>query len=142
MMAEPDIARFLTNSLSNPSARSRSIRTTTKMSGLEPANHGPATACRSATEFINPPMEAKPGITLVWKDRSGLLESQLLPEKATLFSRPCQARSGAIHQIAVFIKRATAVKSGNKFLRERSEEHTSELQSRVDLVCRLLLEKK
>src|SRR5438105_7845053 len=25
---------------------------------------------------------------------------------------------------------------------ERSEEHTSELQSRVDLVCRLLLEKK
>src|SRR5207247_10217496 len=30
-----------------------------------------------------------------------------------------------------------------KELREtRSEEHTSELQSRVDLVCRLLLEKK
>src|SRR5438105_6107088 len=27
-------------------------------------------------------------------------------------------------------------------LRNRSEEHTSELQSRVDLVCRLLLEKK
>src|SRR5207249_11401147 len=28
------------------------------------------------------------------------------------------------------------------YLRERSEEHTSELQSRFDLVCRLLLEKK
>src|SRR2546428_8565784 len=27
-------------------------------------------------------------------------------------------------------------------LRRRSEEHTSELQSRSDLVCRLLLEKK
>src|SRR5206468_11855007 len=27
-------------------------------------------------------------------------------------------------------------------IRERSEEHTSELQSRSDLVCRLLLEKK
>src|SRR5699024_11907544 len=27
-------------------------------------------------------------------------------------------------------------------LRDRSEEHTSELQSRFDLVCRLLLEKK
>src|SRR5438105_9450358 len=27
-------------------------------------------------------------------------------------------------------------------VRRRSEEHTSELQSRVDLVCRLLLEKK
>src|SRR5207247_4401693 len=29
-----------------------------------------------------------------------------------------------------------------KSLELRSEEHTSELQSRVDLVCRLLLEKK
>src|SRR5699024_11912084 len=29
-----------------------------------------------------------------------------------------------------------------KVLTERSEEHTSELQSRFDLVCRLLLEKK
>src|SRR5699024_3636763 len=28
------------------------------------------------------------------------------------------------------------------FYRKRSEEHTSELQSRFDLVCRLLLEKK
>src|SRR5204862_2537846 len=30
----------------------------------------------------------------------------------------------------------------NQRLRVRSEEHTSELQSRRDLVCRLLLEKK
>src|SRR5207249_10271612 len=29
-----------------------------------------------------------------------------------------------------------------KWLSQRSEEHTSELQSRFDLVCRLLLEKK
>src|SRR5207247_5778969 len=29
-----------------------------------------------------------------------------------------------------------------KFCPSRSEEHTSELQSRVDIVCRLLLEKK
>src|SRR5699024_12822594 len=29
-----------------------------------------------------------------------------------------------------------------KFVLRRSEEHTSELQSRFDLVCRLLLEKK
>src|SRR5207247_5185806 len=29
-----------------------------------------------------------------------------------------------------------------KYIKGRSEEHTSELQSRVDLVCRLLLEKK
>src|SRR5687768_17736347 len=31
---------------------------------------------------------------------------------------------------------------GPKFERPRSEEHTSELQSRLHLVCRLLLEKK
>src|SRR5206468_8348439 len=31
---------------------------------------------------------------------------------------------------------------GEAALGERSEEHTSELQSRSDLVCRLLLEKK
>src|SRR5699024_11465426 len=33
-------------------------------------------------------------------------------------------------------------KNDLKFLVLRSEEHTSELQSRFDLVCRLLLEKK
>src|SRR5205809_5606237 len=31
---------------------------------------------------------------------------------------------------------------GRDLLRPRSEEHTSELQSRLHLVCRLLLEKK
>src|SRR2546421_1038851 len=31
---------------------------------------------------------------------------------------------------------------GNNCAGQRSEEHTSELQSRSDLVCRLLLEKK
>src|SRR5438067_8420727 len=34
------------------------------------------------------------------------------------------------------------VKSVNELVALRSEEHTSELQSRFDLVCRLLLEKK
>src|SRR3989440_4825355 len=33
-------------------------------------------------------------------------------------------------------------RSAARWRRERSEEHTSELQSRSDLVCRLLLEKK
>src|SRR5690606_41670060 len=32
--------------------------------------------------------------------------------------------------------------SGEKMSKSRSEEHTSELQSRENLVCRLLLEKK
>src|SRR3712207_9445656 len=39
-------------------------------------------------------------------------------------------------------KRAQAVSSQASLTRFRSEEHTSELQSRQYLVCRLLLEKK
>src|SRR5207247_3425048 len=39
--------------------------------------------------------------------------------------------------------RASHVAGGlRRVIQARSEEHTSELQSRVDLVCRLLLEKK
>src|SRR5207249_10158917 len=37
---------------------------------------------------------------------------------------------------------AAAVPGSPRRARRRSEEHTSELQSRFDLVCRLLLEKK
>src|SRR5699024_12638833 len=37
---------------------------------------------------------------------------------------------------------AVVVVAGARHFRRRSEEHTSELQSRFDLVCRLLLEKK
>src|SRR5690625_6793485 len=40
------------------------------------------------------------------------------------------------HQVIVYDGRSTLNKTG------RSEEHTSELQSRGHLVCRLLLEKK
>src|SRR6266496_3668416 len=38
--------------------------------------------------------------------------------------------------------RTLIVDSCNQDIEDRSEEHTSELQSRRDLVCRLLLEKK
>src|SRR5207247_9715793 len=43
---------------------------------------------------------------------------------------------------APFSSNWTAVVRGGTRPEFRSEEHTSELQSRVDLVCRLLLEKK
>src|SRR5690349_22938575 len=39
-------------------------------------------------------------------------------------------------------ERASEGAERQRFVRDRSEEHTSELQSRRDLVCRLLLEKK
>src|SRR5207247_11418320 len=40
------------------------------------------------------------------------------------------------------ITRHPVLSAAGAALKTRSEEHTSELQSRVDLVCRLLLEKK
>src|SRR5699024_12387905 len=51
-------------------------------------------------------------------------------------SAPERPRSAAIRRSA--FRRPIA----QDWRRSRSEEHTSELQSRFDLVCRLLLEKK
>src|SRR5207249_10342346 len=50
-----------------------------------------------------------------------------------------EARGGSTAQIIVPRKLKITVSRNTK---KRSEEHTSELQSRFDLVCRLLLEKK
>src|SRR5690554_7535113 len=49
-----------------------------------------------------------------------------------------------INWIAIFIVHLQQLKlmGGDDSTRRRSEEHTSELQSRPHLVCRLLLEKK
>src|SRR2546422_1423775 len=44
---------------------------------------------------------------------------------------------------AIWVMRSTPVQpERTSMFRARSEEHTSELQSRLHLVCRLLLEKK
>src|SRR5690606_40469983 len=51
---------------------------------------------------------------------------------------PCQPPSGAGRRISPAGARAGTRRPGPS----RSEEHTSELQSRENLVCRLLLEKK
>src|SRR5207249_12119713 len=47
-----------------------------------------------------------------------------------------------IHVALVEILVAVQIAAQNQVVGPRSEEHTSELQSRPDLVCRLLLEKK
>src|SRR5690349_22845589 len=54
----------------------------------------------------------------------GILEAKAEPIKNPI--------TGAVHRAKVVLPTGF----------ERSEEHTSELQSRRDLVCRLLLEKK
>src|SRR5207247_6512572 len=66
------------------------------------------------------------------------------PPRSTLFPYTTLFRSnihvGIVHQSGD--ERQIAAVASHRERGARSEEHTSELQSRVDLVCRLLLEKK
>src|SRR5438105_8535218 len=68
------------------------------------------------------------------------------PPRSTLFPYTTLFRSLWAYLVTAFliIFAMPAVMLGSSMLAtdRRSEEHTSELQSRVDLVCRLLLEKK
>src|SRR5437868_13285865 len=69
------------------------------------------------------------------------------PPRSTLFPYTTlfrsSADSGARSASRSIVARASAAAARASSMRSaRSEEHTSELQSRFDLVCRLLLEKK
>src|SRR5437667_2749214 len=71
------------------------------------------------------------------------------PPRSTLFPYTTLFRSAVVHRIAAAVRvPVTAdLEAGYGATPEvcghgRSEEHTSELQSHHDLVCRLLLEKK
>src|SRR5687768_18109927 len=72
------------------------------------------------------------------------------PPRSTLFPYTTLFRSSSIpraQEVRTLVKeghiRTTSVAFMNAVREEkRSEEHTSELQSRLHLVCRLLLEKK
>src|SRR6266700_5197535 len=65
----------------------------------------------------------------------------LLPPRSTLFPYTTLFRSEDSSMLRMLEKQVswTRVTAGTAF---RSEEHTSELQSRENLVCRLLLEQK
>src|SRR2546427_9197430 len=73
------------------------------------------------------------------------------PPRSTLFPYTTlfRSRQAEIAQVMAVLKRFQPTKiavegdPGNlRRLKSRSEEHTSELQSQSNLVCRLLLEKK
>src|SRR5438874_5143648 len=55
---------------------------------------------------------------------------------------PPAARSARSRGSFATCRASRAISTIARLARQRSEEHTSELQSRRDLVCRLLLEKK
>src|SRR2546428_4139514 len=66
------------------------------------------------------------------------------PPRSTLFPYTTLFRSVAVVLAVgvVALRRLRTPRSISEQPAPRSEEHTSELQSRSDLVCRLLLEKK
>src|SRR3989442_13478779 len=68
------------------------------------------------------------------------------PPRSTLFPYTTLFRSvrqsPPMKNIVILISGAHEAVAGLAHLHDRSEEHTSELQSRPHLVCRLLLEKK
>src|SRR5258708_34086221 len=51
-------------------------------------------------------------------------------------------RANNLHDVTDMPVRAISIRRSHIYFRQRSEEHTSELQSPDHLVCRLLLEKK
>src|SRR2546429_4054602 len=71
------------------------------------------------------------------------------PPRSTLFPYTTLFRSHSIRPCALELLLTIATRqqsyaegAGTARREQRSEEHTSELQSRLHLVCRLLLEKK
>src|SRR2546422_3922838 len=67
------------------------------------------------------------------------------PPRSTLFPYTTLFRSPGIGRYRGVVSRYNGLRSSRSRLIRvgpRSEEHTSELQSRLHLVCRLLLEKK
>src|SRR2546422_7867237 len=68
--------------------------------------------------------------------------STLFPYTTLFRSLPRRLRPRGASEHAVEPSRPASPSSGARQRATRSEEHTSELQSRLHLVCRLLLEKK
>src|SRR3989442_11240585 len=78
------------------------------------------------------------------------------PPRSTLFPYTTLFRSRTVLRYSTRLSRRTVTRPGSRLrgsipntallthraINSRSEEHTSELQSRPHLVCRLLLEKK
>src|SRR5260370_32705307 len=74
-----------------------------------------------------------------------LFRSRRCPSKRARMTRPLSAPRSTAAIVRVFIMLSSAWigrRDAPIDVKDRSEEHTSELQSHLNLVCRLLLEKK
>src|SRR3712207_7480308 len=109
----------------------RSLLVTAIQGALDGADAG-ATASRFLDLVVPPPSEGRP-----------LTE---LPRSLTLPALVAELRRAVVDPHTPADRRAVAAsvlrRLGDEHVSARSEEHTSELQSRQYLVCRLLLEKK
>src|SRR5438034_2452219 len=86
-----------------------------------------------------------PSLVVVYTVRSYL--STLSLHDALPISASCRAHQSHLRTVGTAVLRRDLAVQGLEALRDdggvaRSEEHTSELQSHSELVCRLLLEKK
>src|SRR3712207_7803476 len=92
-----------------------------------------------------PPRSTLFPYTTLFRSHKSLLLCRVGPRRAPAFRRA--RRAGGRVSLQLFTKPETARARRRRrrpwpCRRRRSEEHTSELQSRQYLVCRLLLEKK
>src|SRR2546430_13574496 len=67
---------------------------------------------------------------------------QKIPNSLQCEAMPTEARISSVNPATGEVLREFDCATGPEVLAARSEEHTSELQSQSNLVCRLLLEKK
>src|SRR2546422_6072222 len=105
------------------------------------------TAARGPFDAVMERVAAAAGVTFVADTVGGI---------SGLWAKPARPRKGAAiihvhggwfnlgtaHAYRNFVGHIASSTGADAFVPERSEEHTSELQSRLHLVCRLLLEKK
>src|SRR5437868_8128969 len=68
------------------------------------------------------------------------LIAQLAAEQGQALDRLSQALGDASQPVEPESRTAAGARAAANLIMQRSEEHTSELQSRFDIVCRLLLE--
>src|SRR5690349_21989150 len=85
-----------------------------------------------------PPRSTLFPYTTLFRSREGLQAHGLIADRSGYGTKGREAR---VRELFARTKAVADVVTGAG-PRFRSEEHTSELQSRRDLVCRLLLEKK
>src|SRR2546422_2391033 len=98
---------------------------------------------KRSSKAANPPkiasnVQEPVSLSGIPSDAEKLASSLEIPSNAENPAGPSVALAGADRRIHPRYKFSAAVELDGR----RSEEHTSELQSRLHLVCRLLLEKK